>query len=321
MIWDTILQGDPGPNIPLRQRIDLLLDNQRQTWPTFRHGEAALAKLQRKTLVLPSSKGSGSESVTVQSNPARRRSTLAKTDAATVAARACFLCPQNMPPEERGVAFEDFVVLPNPYPVLPLHFTVACREHRPQTLVKQIGAFLRLAKEIGPEMAALYNGPRCGASAPDHLHFQTARANEIPLLSQLPSVPAGRSFVPHSIFGRNMLVFVSGNELQIQANIERSVDALRQIEAPAEEPMFNLLAHFESRGYSGVLFPRAAHRPACYFKTGPDHLAISPAILEMCGILVATEPDHFARIDSRIARSIYEQVSISPDRFEQLITQ
>src|SRR6186997_1933233 len=110
MSWERILQIDE-PGKPLRERIDGLFAQQRATWPMMCDGEAALAHLERKTLT------EGSESVIVQVNPARRRSTLANTDAKAIAARACFLCPENMPPEERGVAFEDLVLLPNPFPV------------------------------------------------------------------------------------------------------------------------------------------------------------------------------------------------------------
>src|SRR4051812_3284204 len=122
MGWDEILSIDAGDERPLNERIDALFAQQRQTWPAFRAGEAALAQLQRKTLTLAGA------SIVVQVNPARRGSTLANMDAKAVAARPCFLCPQHMPPEERGVAFEDLVILPNPFPILPGHCTVAGRE-------------------------------------------------------------------------------------------------------------------------------------------------------------------------------------------------
>jgi hypothetical protein len=169
MNWNQILQIDPGPSVPLRERIDALFAQQRETWPLLRDGEAALADLQKKTLTLDG------EPVIVQVNPARRRSTLAKTDAQAVAARACFLCPENMPAEERGMAFDDLVAMPNPFPVLPLHCTITGREHTPQRIAGRIESLLRLAEAIGPDLAAFYNGPRCGASAPDHFHFQVAR--------------------------------------------------------------------------------------------------------------------------------------------------
>ena len=279
----------------------------------LREGEAALAHLERKTLT------KDGQSVVVQVNPARRRSTLADTDAKAIAARACFLCPENMPPEERGVAFEDLVLLPNPFPVLPLHCTIAAREHCPQQLRGRIATFLHLAQEIGPEMAALYNGPRCGASAPDHFHLQSGHADSIPILAQLSTLASSRPIVAHSSFGRNMLVFRNTNATEIAAHIERLIDALQQIERATDEPMFNLLAHFAAGRYLVTLFPRAAHRPACYFATGPGQLLISPAVLEMCGILVTTDPEHFARLDARAAQSIYEEVSISGARFADLV--
>ncbi len=249
----------------------------------LRDGEASLGNLQRKTLT------SGGDSVIVQANPARRRSTLAKTDAQSVAARRCFLCPENMPAEERGVAFEDLVVMPNPFPVLPMHCTIAAREHRPQLIAGRIDCLLRLAAAIGPDLAAFYNGPKCGASAPDHFHFQAARASEIPILAQLPAIPAGKVLTPHSSFGRNMLIARSPDVSLVQAAVERSVKSLSNIAPAPDEPMLNLIAHHDDSGYTAILFPRRAHRPACYFATGPDQLLVSPAVLEMCGILVATE--------------------------------
>jgi hypothetical protein len=317
MSWNQILQIDPGPDVPLRQRIDALFAQQCETWPLLREGEAALAGMQKKTLTLDG------ESVVVQVNPARWRSTLAKTDAKAVAARACFLCPENMPAEERGMEFEDLVVMPNPFPVLPLHCTIAGREHQPQRIADRIDSFLRLAEAIGSDLATFYNGPRCGASAPDHFHFQAGRADAIPILAQRQRQAGGRAVVAHSSFGRRFLIFESNSAAKVRDSIERTIDALRQIDTAAgeslDEPMFNLLAHFDDARFRVVLFPRAAHRPACYFKTGSDQLTISPAVLEMCGVLVTTESEHFARLDAEIARDIYDEVSIDARRFERLV--
>ena len=304
--WQQILQIDPGQEEPLRQRIDVLFEQQRSTWPALRDGEAALSQLKRKTLTLDG------ESVVVQVNPARRRSTLAKTDTKAIAARPCFLCPENMPTEERGVAFGDFVVLPNPFPILPLHCTIANREHQPQQIAGRVSDFLRLAAAIGPDFAALYNGPRCGASAPDHLHFQSARAEDVPIFEQLPSEARMSS---HTSFGRNMLIFRGADQECIQSDLEHAVEALGKLDPESDEPMLNLLARVEAGNFTIVLFPRAAHRPACYFSEGPDQLLISPAILEMCGILVTTEPDHFDQVGANTARSIYAEVSIADTEF------
>jgi hypothetical protein len=311
MSWERILQND-RPGEPLRQRVNALFAQQRDTWPMLRDGEASLRQLQRKTLA------SDGESIVVQMNPARRRSTLAKTDAQSIAARRCFLCPDNMPIEERGVAFEELVIMPNPFPVLPLHCTIASREHGPQRIAGRVESLLRLALQIGPDLAAVYNGPRCGASAPDHFHFQAASAQEIPILSQLPPGDGGRSLVAATSFGRHMLIARDADLAPVSRAIEKAISMLTDIEQPSDEPMLNLLARYDRNQYAAILFPRRAHRPACYFATGPEQLLISPAILEMCGILVATEAEHFERIDAKIARGIYQEVSISDTDFARL---
>jgi hypothetical protein len=311
MSWERILQND-RPGEPLRQRIDALFAQQRETWPMLRDGEASLGQLQRKTLT------SDGETVVVQVNPARRRSTLAKTDASSIAARRCFLCPDNMPPEERGVAFEDLVIMPNPFPVLPMHCTIASREHRPQRIAGKVNCLLRLAAQIGPDLAAFYNGPRCGASAPDHFHFQAASAKEIPILSQLPANTKSAVLTTATGFGRHMLIARNGEPGAVVRAVEKAVDALIEIEQSTDEPMLNLLAHHSSDHYTAIVFPRRAHRPACYFETGTQQLLISPAVLEMCGVLVATEAEHFERIDADIARGIYQEVSIGDGDFERI---
>jgi hypothetical protein len=312
MSWERILQID-APGKPLRQRIDDLFLQQRETWPMLRNGEAALDLLKRKTLV------EGGGSIVVQVNPARRRSTLANTDAKAIAARACFLCPENMPPEERGISFEDLVLMPNPFPILPMHCTIADRRHCPQSLRGRVGTFLRLARQIGPDLVPLYNGPRCGASAPDHFHLQAAHAEEVPILDQLPSLAPNHSVIGHSSFGRNMLIFRGNEPAAVEANIERAIVTLRSVDGSADEPMFNLLGHFGSNIYTVVLFPRAAHRPACYFADCPEQLLVSPAVLEMCGIVVTTDVEHFNRVDADAVHAIYNEVSIAPSRFEQLM--
>lgn len=313
MSWERILQND-HPGEPLRQRIDALFAQQRETWPMLRDGEASLALLQRKTLT------SDNEKLVVQVNPARRRSTLAKTDAGSIAARRCFLCPENMPIEERGVAFEDLVIMPNPFPVLPMHCTIASREHRPQRIAGKIDCLLRLAAQIGPDLAAFYNGPRCGASAPDHFHFQAATAQDIPILSQLSAIALNRTTTAITSFGRHMLVAQNAEATAIVRAIEQAIGALTEIEQSADEPMLNLLAYHDGGQYTAVLFPRRAHRPACYFADGAEQLRISPAVLEMCGILVATEAEHFERISAEMARGIYQEVSISDEDFARLTT-
>jgi len=317
MSWERVLEIDPGDGVPLRQRVAALFVQQRETWPALRAGEAARGELEKKTLELDG------ESIVVQFNPARRRSTQAKTDAKSVASRACFLCPENMPAEERGMAFEDLVVMPNPFPVLPWHTTIAGRVHRPQQIAGRVEQMLRLADAIGPELAVFYNGPRCGASAPDHFHFQAASASAIPILGQLPREASGRHIAAHASFGRRFLSCTGAKLAEVAGEVDRAIEAMGALEAGSagapHEPMLNLLAHWADGRYRVLLFPRAVHRPACFFQTGDEQLAISPAVLEMCGVLVTTEPEHFARVNGEIARGIYEEVSIAEGAIVELV--
>ena len=70
-------------------------------------------------------------------------------------------------------------------PVFSPHFTVSHLDHRPQAIAEQIDAFLRLMADFGSGWTVLYNGPRCGASAPDHLHFQAVPSGQMPIEKEI----------------------------------------------------------------------------------------------------------------------------------------
>jgi hypothetical protein len=311
MSWQRVLQID-SPATPLRQRIDAMFGQQRDCWPAFREGEAALKHLQRRTI------DCDGRQVIIQLNPGRRGSTHANIDPKAIAARACFLCPQNMPAEERGVAFGDYVILPNPFPILPGHCTIADRSHVPQQLRGRIASFLQLAAALGPDLAALYNGPRCGASAPDHAHFQAASAAEIPILNE---VAVGTSTLEqHASCGRHAIVLRGRDVAAVGASLLQAMDALQAITGNGDEPMVNVLALCRAGQFTVLVFPRSSHRPACYFADDASRLSISPAILEMSGILVTPDADHWARIDRDSVLAIYRDVSISSAQCERLMT-
>lgn len=313
MNWDHVLQNDPGEQEPLLRRIELLFSQQRTAWPALREGEARLPQLRKKTL---SHEG---QQILVQCNPGRRHSTHAKTDPQTVAARKCFLCPQNMPGEERGMAFQKLVVLPNPYPVLPLHCTIADREHRPQRLIHSVTTLLSLAAAVGPKLAVFYNGPRCGASAPDHFHLQASNAEDIPLLSKPTSRSKGHQRLGLYSFGRSFLEFTSPNHEDIRTDIVRTLHVLAQLEKTSDEPMFNLLVQFQDNCYRALIFPRTRHRPQCYYADGTERIGVSPAVLEMAGLMVVTELEEFDRLDANRVYSIYSEVSLPRQQFELLL--
>src|SRR5262245_13620366 len=192
MIWEEKTVGieDLRPYLPpyslnesrpdFRSLAEALSGQQLTMWPMLRDAVAGLARVEYKTL-----RAHGSE-VLAQFNPQRIVSTGAKVDAATIKQRPCFLCPENLPPEERGIEFgADFVALYNPFPVLPQHLVIASRRHIPQTIDGNFETLLNLAQELGGEFFALYNGAKCGASAPDHLHFQACERKSLPIIPEI----------------------------------------------------------------------------------------------------------------------------------------
>ena len=174
----TYLPNKSEPDF--RSLVEGLAEQQLATWPMLRDAVAGLARVEYRKLSVRDSE------VLAQFNPQRIVSTAAKVDAATIKQRPCFLCAENLPPEERGIAFgADFVALYNPFPVLPRHLVITSRRHIPQTMEGNFGTLLDLALDLGGEFFVVYNGAACGASAPDHLHFQACERKSLPIIREI----------------------------------------------------------------------------------------------------------------------------------------
>ncbi len=314
MSWDDRLLVPPRPEAPLAERVAALLDQQRQTWSLLQEGEVGLAELQTRRLQ------SGNGHVVVQNNPRRRASSAARVDPASVAQRPCFLCVDNLPAEERGVPFDaELVIAPNPFPIVPDHLSVISRQHGPQRLGDRAATLMSLACALGPEWLVLYNGPRCGASAPDHFHFQAGHAGALPIAAELTGSAAGAELLGLHSFGRQVLVLQGVDASVLSRRIERAVDALARIVGEAGEPMLNLVATCAPPVYTVYLFPRSAHRPSCFYAEGEAQLLISPGALDMAGLVVVAEPAHFDRVDLGVVTQIFEEVSLDRARFDALL--
>jgi len=316
--WARIILENHASESALAPRLERLFKQQQQQWGMLREGQAALTAIRTKTLA------SADAHILVQANPGRKWSTHARIDAHTLTTRRCFLCPENMPAEERGIGLGKLIILPNPYPILHRHCTVPDRTHRPQQLTGRITEMLELARALGSGMLVFYNGPRCGASAPEHFHFQACAAAGIPLLRELPWPRSGPWQQAFTSLERKILLLADNNADRIRLQLEHALTVLGRLTsgptAPAdEEPMFNLMALVRDGLYGVILFPRAAHRSSCYFSSGDVRLAISPATLEMAGILVVAEPQQLNRVDVKTAAAIYREVSLDETRFNRLL--
>ena len=125
--------------------------------------------------------------IKVQFNPARIVSTAAKVDTKSIGERKCFLCDANRPAVQEGIEWNgEYTVLINPFPIFNKHLTIPCNAHTPQRINSRITDMLSLAKALS-DYTLFYNGPRCGASAPDHMHFQAGNKGFMPIENDMDS--------------------------------------------------------------------------------------------------------------------------------------
>jgi hypothetical protein len=290
-----------------------LLRQQIETWPMLREAVSTLARASYKQFSI---KGSA---VFTQFNPARIVSTSAKVDAATISKRPCFLCADNLPPEEMGIVFGDrFVVLCNPFPVLPNHLVISARKHTPQAIKGNFGAMLDLARELGDDWFVLYNGPRCGASAPDHFHFQACARAGVPLFDDFDfwlnrdSNEVGFDISRNYRF--NLMTFAGVDRRKLDDWFPRAIGALTAVTNADAEPMLNLILSYQHDHWQGFILPRGKHRPACYDAVGDAKLTISPAAIDLAGVVVVPQPDHFARVTAEDLEKIFTEVGLSDEQ-------
>ncbi|MBI1766421.1 MAG: DUF4922 domain-containing protein [Acidobacteria bacterium] len=304
-------------------QVNALLAQQQQTWPQLREATDGLQQVEYRRFNIK-----GAE-VLAQFNPKRLVSTAAKVDAASIQARPCFLCVGNLPEEERGLPFgDDFVVLCNPFPVLPKHLVVTARQHTPQAVAASFGSLLDVTRALGADFFTLYNGPKCGASAPDHLHFQAAEATRLPLWRELergplqrwPSASAVETFTL-PCYRINMLGAFGSDRTALLAWFERALSTLAALTESKDEPLLNLLATFNNGRWCVLLLPRQRHRPTCYDAEGDARLTISPAAIDLGGVLVVPQPEHFARLTAVALGQIYTEVTLRDDLFTAWLTQ
>lgn len=276
----------------LQQEIDRLFVEQQEEWEQLKNSLRQLESVQNKSF------GWGNEIVVkVQFNPDRIVSVGAKVDKTNIEQRPCFLCEENRPKEQRGIAYrERYTILVNPFPILKNHLTIPIQSHVPQRIRRKIGDMMDLAQQL-PDYIVFYNGPKCGASAPDHFHLQAG-------LKQ-PVLMAGDNEL------RSCLVIESKSKEEIEERFEDVYLYLKNLQPDEDEPMMNLIAFTSGGKYVLHVFPRKSHRPRQYFETGKRQLLISPGALDMAGLMITARTVDFDKIRKEDIEDIYSQVSMS----------
>jgi hypothetical protein len=298
-----------------------LLARQKEAWPLVAAGYDALRYVREREL-----KCRGF-SVHVQHNPGRIKSTLADVGEKSVAGRACFLCPVNLPGEQKGILYRNsYLILCNPMPVFSSHFTISHLDHRPQDLAGTVATLLDLVCDFGPGFLILYNGPRCGASAPDHLHFQAVPSGLMPIEREIRAEQrasgkwvGGVSVHQPRGLGREVVILEGPEPAAVGDALHALVQGLKDVLLTDLEPMMNLICIREEHTYRVLVFPRAKHRPDAFYLEGNGCLAISPAVVEMGGIMVTPLEKDFERLDSACVEQIFNEVSLPAATVEQAI--
>ena len=309
-------------------------ERQLAQWPLARFNFRVLNDVMTRTL------SADSITLSVQCNPARIKSTAAATDRQSLNARKCFLCSANRPPEQITKPFgDDYDILVNPYPILPEHFTLSSRRHEPQTVdgcFDTMWAWMTLF----PHHTVFYNGPQCGASAPDHKHLQAVVSGKLPLqrswqllnrnLTAVVSKAKGSSISVINGWPCKALLVECKDKDAGERLFGRTIKAISDSAAPVTdgempkedtpEPMLNIVAWRDGDDYLYVIFPRSKHRPACFY-AGDDKqkMLISPGALDMAGLIITPRPDDFNRLTAADAASILAEVSITDNAMRGIV--
>jgi ATP adenylyltransferase/5',5'''-P-1,P-4-tetraphosphate phosphorylase II len=305
----------------LTEHVNQLLQDQNTTWSQLRDGYASLRSAQTRTVECDGF------SVVLQFNPARIVSTGAKVDERSIRERKCFLCLQNLPAAQKGVLFqEQFLILCNPAPIFDRHFTIAHREHRQQAIDGSVGTLLDLAREL-PGHTVFYNGPRCGASAPDHLHFQACPSGSIPVERDSVGAQYRSSHKTQSNvawwtlknYGRQVLVLESEDRQELESAFLQLLAAMKRVLKQSDEPMINILCFFTESRWKMIVFPRSKHRPDAYFKEDPERILISPAAADIGGFIVTPVEKDYRVVDAALVESIFREVSLDHTAVDQIL--
>jgi len=260
-----------------------LLSEQKKTWPDLRRGSESLRDIRERDVLCRGF------SVRLQHNPERIKNTLADIAQTNANERRCFLCLDHLPKSQKGVLYRsEYLILCNPRPIFPAHFTVSHLKHRPQAISEEIHTLLRLLAEFGSGWTVFYNGPKCGASAPDHLHFQAAPSGQMLIEREIceekrltPSWISGVLLYRQRDLGREVVVMEGDDPIAVERVFEGLLDALRGVLFLDEEPMINVAGFHEGEKWRLVIFPRRKHRPDAFFREGDARVAVSPGLIDM----------------------------------------
>ncbi|MGD0278954.1 MAG: DUF4922 domain-containing protein [Smithella sp.] len=298
-----------GKDLSLPVLCRSLYDSQKKSWPK-------LTEACRDLVLARTRKLSGGYKVYLQYNPARAVSSGAAVDKESIKNRPCFLCEDNLPPQQLGVLYRNqYWILCNPAPIFEKHFTIVSLRHEPQKIATSINWLLQLSADLFPDYNVFYNGPACGASAPDHLHFQAIPKNVLPFLRELKKLlpVKNNSSVRYSrwnVFDRSVIVLESKNAKALTERFLSLLKAAQKILLANDESLVNVICDYAGNRWRLIIFLRQKHRPEAYFAKGENRIFVSPGAVDMAGVIITPLLDNYNRLDYNAIRKIYREVSL-----------
>ncbi len=300
---------------------DLLLINQKEDWRLLNSGYEALKHLKIREVSF------SGFNITLQFNPNRIASSSAQVDPGSIKERPCFLCYSGLPPEQKGILYEgDYLILCNPYPIFPEHFTIPNINHFPQAIKRSFKTLLNLSRDLSLYYSVIYNGPQCGASAPDHLHFQAVTKMFLPVEKNFYELKTmyGEEIVKsnsYEIFGlddglRRFISVESKSHHTTLKIFNRLYNILEKISTGNEPPINIIAGYSEEYGWRILFFLRSKHRSSHYYKEAGQNILLSPGAVDMGGICILPLEKDFIKLDKTTLKEIFNEVSIGKEYFD-----
>lgn len=303
----------------------LLLELQKNSWSQLSEGYKSLKSIKTKEFHF------NGFTIRLQFNPGRIISTSAKVDENAIKERKCFLCYENLPDEQKGILYnDDFLILCNPFPIFPEHFTTPHINHFPQEIKNSIDIFLELSKDLSSNYIVFYNGPKCGASAPDHLHFQAGNKFFMPIDMEYNYLK--NNYSKGILRDENISIYViddglrrfvsfeSKNKKDIVNNFHKLYSLLISNSNENEEPKMNIISSYEEEtGWKVIVFLREKHRSSHFFAEGESKILLSPAAVDLGGVCITPLENDFNKITKDVLIEIFNEVSFNRKNLDVLL--
>ena len=259
-------------------------------------------------------------------NPARVRSVMADVSPEALQKRACFLCPDGLEPLQLTTVWnsptgQTYFIRVNPFPIFNHHFTISSSIHERQTFAPHMESMLHLAQEM-PEMSIFYNGPMCGASAPDHMHFQAVPRHSMPIEDHFDTNYANAVLVQESDLHSHLAAL---EKVLSMASIPENASQTGSLTAGASrteewDPRWNIISWYEpasspnsliasSPKFNTIIFFRRESRPQCFFAPENERILFSPGTVEMGGVGIVANRESFDRITPEVLRDMIQEVA------------